>query len=128
MLLALGTRSRPLLPQIMEVASVPFCLVSMQAPLISRNTCSAKLPFFQKAVAVVVIVEFVCVQDYEEWRKWAYARDELNIQANAHSPLLSKSSAIHFNFRTQSSTSACLNTVQNQDDLNQRSTYVISLQ
>ena len=28
----------------MQVASVPLGLVSMQAPLISRSTCSAKLP------------------------------------------------------------------------------------
>ena len=50
--------SRPPLPQTMQVALVPFGLVSTQAPLISRNTCSAKLPFFQKAAAVVVIVNF----------------------------------------------------------------------
>ena len=76
----------------MQVASVPSGLVSMQAALISRSTCSAKLPFLQKAAAVVVIVEFVLIQDYEEWREGAYARDELNIQANAPSLLLSKSS------------------------------------
>ena len=31
-------------------------------------------------------------QDHEEWREEAYARDELNIRANAPSPLLPKSS------------------------------------
>ena len=76
----------------MQVASVLLGLVSTQAPLISRSTRSAKLPFFQKAAAVVVIVEFACIQDYEERREGAYARDELNIRANAPSPLLSKSS------------------------------------
>ena len=51
-------RSHPLLPQMMQVASVPLGLVSTQALLISHSTRSAKLLFFQKAVAIVVIVEF----------------------------------------------------------------------
>ena len=49
----------------MQVASVPLDLVLMQVPLISNSTRSAKLPFFQKAEAVVVIVEFARIQDYE---------------------------------------------------------------
>ena len=65
---------------------------STQVPLISRSTRSVKLPFFQKAAAVVVIVEFAHRRDYEERREGAYVRDELNIQANAPSPCLSKSS------------------------------------
>ena len=60
----------------MQVASVPLVLVSTQAPLIS---CSAKLPFFQKFTAVVVIVDFARIQYCEEWREEAYAGDELNI-------------------------------------------------
>ena len=36
-------RSRPLLPQTMQVASVPLGLVSTQAPLIPVATHSAKL-------------------------------------------------------------------------------------
>ena len=76
----------------MQIASVPLGLVSMQAPLISRSTRSAKLPFFQKAAMVVVIVEFVRIQDYDEWREGAYVQDELNTRANTPSPLLSKSS------------------------------------
>ena len=76
----------------MQVTSVPLGLVSTQAPLISRSTRSAKLPFFQKAAAVVVIVEFECIQDYEERSEGAYARDGLSIRTNAPSPLLSKSS------------------------------------
>ena len=63
----------------MQVASVPLGLVSMQAPLISHSTRSVKLPFFQKAVAVVVTVNFVCTQDYEELRKGVYAQDELKV-------------------------------------------------
>ena len=39
-----------------------------------------------------VIVDFARIQGYEERREGAYARDELNIHANAPSPLLSKSS------------------------------------
>ena len=39
-----------------------------------------------------MIVEFTRIQDYEEWREGPYARDELNIRANAPSPLLFKSS------------------------------------
>ena len=95
LLLALGselTWSRPPLPQTMLVASVPLGLVSMQAPLISRSTRSAKLPFFQKAVAVVMIADFACIQGYKERREGVYVRDKLNIRANAPSPLLSKSS------------------------------------
>ena len=84
--------SRSPLPQTMQVASVPLGLVSTQAPPISRSTGSVKLPFFRKAVAVVVIVDFACIQDYEEWREGEYARDKLNIQANAPSPLWSESS------------------------------------
>ena len=53
----------------------------MQALLISRSTLSAKLPFFQKAAAVVMIVVLARIQEYEEeeHREGAYARDELNI-------------------------------------------------
>ena len=65
----------------MQVASVALGLVSTQAPLNSCSTRPAKLPFFQKATSVVVIVKFT-----------AYARDELNILAMPPSPLLSKSS------------------------------------
>ena len=41
-----------------------------------------------------MIVEFACArtQDHEERREGAYARDELNVPANAPSPLLPKSS------------------------------------
>ena len=71
--------SCPPLPQTMQVASVPLDLVSIQVPLISHGTCSAKLSFFQKAVAVVMIVDFTCIQGYEERREGTYAQDELNI-------------------------------------------------
>ena len=57
-------RGRSPLSQTMEVASVPLGLVSTQAPLISRSTRSAKLPFFQKAAAVVVIDDFSRIQGY----------------------------------------------------------------
>ena len=50
-----------LLPQTMQVALVPLGLVSTQMPLISYSTHSAKLPLFQKAAAVIVIVDFVCI-------------------------------------------------------------------
>ena len=75
----------------MQVTLEPLGLVSTQVPLIFRSTCSTKLPFFQKAAAVVVIVEFARAY-YEERREGAYVRDELNIGANAPFPLLSKSS------------------------------------
>ena len=77
------TRSRPPSTETIQVASVPFGLVPTQAPLISRS--KAKLPFFQKAAAVVV-VDFARVQDYEERSEGAYAR------ANAPSLPLSKRS------------------------------------
>ena len=47
------------LPQTMQVASVPLGLDQC-------STCSAKLPFIQKAAEVVVIVELARIQDYEE--------------------------------------------------------------
>ena len=76
----------------MQVASVPLGLVSTQAPLISRSTRPAKLPFFQKTAAVVVIVDFarVCKTTGNGGRGRMH---ETNcIRANAPSPLLSKSS------------------------------------
>ena len=76
----------------MQVASVPLGLVATQAQLISRSTRSAKLPFFQKAAAIVVIVDFARIQGYEERKEGAYARDAVNIRANAPAPVLSKSS------------------------------------
>ena len=76
----------------MQVALVPLGLVSMQVLLISHSTHSAKLLFFQKAMPVIMIVNFACVQGYEEWRKGAYARNRLNVRANAPSPLLSENS------------------------------------
>ena len=75
----------------MQVASLPLGLVSTQALLISRCTCSATLLLFQKALAVIIVIEFVRIQDYEEQRE-GYAQDELNIRANAPSPLFSKRS------------------------------------
>ena len=59
-------------------------LVSTQAPLISCSTRSSKLPFIQKAVAVVAIVWGMVGR--------AYVRDEINIRANAPSPLLPQTS------------------------------------
>ena len=53
--------SRPLLRQMMQDALVPLGLVSTQVPLISHSTRSAKLPLFQKAAAVIVIVDFMCI-------------------------------------------------------------------
>ena len=77
-------------PVTTDDASCFGCLL-VQVPLISRrhSTRSAKLPL---AVTVVVIVEFMCIQDYEERMEGAYAQDELNIWANVPSSLLSKSS------------------------------------
>ena len=83
---------RPLSPLTMQVALMPLNLVSTQAPLISHSTRSTKLLFFQKPAAVVVIVDLVCIQDYEERREGVYAQDELSIQANTPSPLLPRSS------------------------------------
>ena len=75
---SLLTQSHPPLPQTMEVASVSLGLVSTQTPLISCSTCLAKLPLFQKAAAVVVIVDFARIF-YGEQKEGAFARDELNI-------------------------------------------------
>jgi len=70
----------------MQVASMLLGLISAQRSLISH--CTAKLPFYQKAMAVMVIVNLACIKDCEEWRKGAYAQDKWNIQANPPSPLL----------------------------------------
>ena len=70
---------------------VRFLLLALGRKL-TWSTHSVKLLFFQKAEAIVVIVEFMCIQDYKEWREGTYAWDKLNIWTNAPSPLLSKSS------------------------------------
>ena len=72
----------------MQVASMPLVFAATQATLIVRSAHSAKLLFF---AAVVVIVNLGYTQDCEEWRR-VYAQDELNIRANAPSPLLPQSS------------------------------------
>ena len=67
----------------MQVASVPLGLVSTQASLTSRSIHLAKPPFFQKPVAVVVIVDLVhlkiarnggrgCMHE-TNWIIWAHA-------------------------------------------------------
>ena len=61
LLLTLGKCLSPLRVT-MQVASVPLGLVSTQASLTSRSICLAKLPFFQKLVAVVVIVDLACLK------------------------------------------------------------------
>ena len=71
---------------------MPLGLLSTQAPLIFHSKRLANLLFFQKAVAVVMIVNLTCTKDCEEQREGMYARDKLNIQANALSPLLPQSS------------------------------------
>ena len=57
-------QSCPPLPQTMQVASVALGL-STQAPLTFRSTRLVKLPFFQKAATVIVIVKFERIQDHE---------------------------------------------------------------
>ena len=41
----------------MQVALMPLDLVSIQALLLSQSTHSVKLPFFQKATAVIAIIK-----------------------------------------------------------------------
>ena len=62
----------------MQVASMPLGLVSTQASLISCSTRSSKLPFIQKAAAIVTIV----------WGTvgGAYGWDKINIWTNTPSP------------------------------------------
>ena len=55
----------------------------------TASTYSAKQPFFQKAVAVVVIVILLHIKYCEEWSEEVYVCDKLNIWANAASPHLS---------------------------------------
>ena len=45
----------------------------------TASTHSAKLPFFQKAVAVVVIVNLLHIKYCEEWSEEVYVCDKLNI-------------------------------------------------
>ena len=63
-------------------------LPKIHPPLISHSTPSVKLPFFQKAVVVVMIVDLVRIKDCKERREG----DKLNIRANALFPLLPQSS------------------------------------
>ena len=69
----------------MQVALMPLGLVLTQALLISCSTRLLKLLFFQKATAVVTIVDLTHIKDYEGQREGAYARDKLNIRAIAPS-------------------------------------------
>ena len=69
----------PRQPLTMQVALMPFGLVSTPAPLISFSTHSAKLLLFQKAEKVVMIINHI--RDCEEQRKEAYPWEELNILA-----------------------------------------------
>ena len=75
----------PLLPLMMQVASMPLGLVSTQGPLISSSTRSLKLPFIQKVAAVIVRIVWETVGR-------TYVQDKINIQANIPSPLLTQSS------------------------------------
>lgn len=79
------TWGHPLSPMTMQVASMPVGLVSTQVPLITHNTRSAKLPFFQ-AAAVVVIVDFACIKDCDKRREGVNAWDKLNIQVQMPPP------------------------------------------
>ena len=70
-----------------QVASVPLGLVSTQAPLVSSSNT------FSEAARQLSWLSNLRVrtQDHEERREGAYAQDELDIRANAPSPLLPKS-------------------------------------
>ena len=52
-----------------QVASLPLCIVSTQALLISHGTGSANLLFFQKVMAVIEIFNFMNNKDCEKWRE-----------------------------------------------------------
>ena len=68
----------------MQITSVPLGLVSTQAPLISSSNT------FSEAARQSSYLSNLC--DHKERREGAYARDKLNIRANAPSPRLPKSS------------------------------------
>ena len=63
---------------------MPFSVVSTQALLISHTAHLAKLPFFQKTLAVVAIVNLTHIF-VRNRRKGVYTQDTLNTPANAPS-------------------------------------------
>ena len=71
----------------MQVALVSLVLVSTQAPLISH---SVNLPEICGSRCDCRLRTRIQNYEYEERREGAYARDKLNIRANASSPLFSK--------------------------------------
>ena len=72
-------------PLTMQVASMPLGFISTQASLIFCSTRLVKWVFFQKATAVIVIVNLVHI-------KIARSRGWGHIRANTPSPLLPQSS------------------------------------
>ena len=54
-------RGSPLSPLMVQIVSMLLNLVSTQALLNSRSTCSSKLPFFQKATPAITIVDLTCL-------------------------------------------------------------------
>ena len=72
LLFTLGTQTfvgRPLSPLTMQVASMLLGFVLTQALLISCSTHLSKLLFFQKAAAVVTIIDPTHIKDCEEQRE-----------------------------------------------------------
>ena len=69
----------PLSPLMLQVGLMPLGLVSIQASLISHNTHSANLLLFQKAMTVIVIVDFVHIIKLQRTlggREVGYAQDK----------------------------------------------------
>ena len=51
--------------------------INTNAPLFSCSTHSAKLSFFQKSAAVIMIVYFTCIIECKEWRERVHVQDKI---------------------------------------------------
>ena len=95
LLFTLGTQTfvgRPLSPLTMQVALMPLGLVLTQALLISCSTRLSKLLYFQKAAAVVTIVDLAHIKDCKEQREGSICTRQIEYSSIGPSPLLPQSS------------------------------------
>ena len=95
LLFTLGTRTfvgRTLSPLTMQVASMPLGLVLTQALLISCSTHLSKLLYFQKAAAVVTIIDPMHIKDCEEQRKGSICTRQIEYSSNRPLPTFPQSS------------------------------------
>ena len=95
LLFTLGTRTfvgRPLSPLTTQVASMTLGFVLTQALLISCSTRLSKLLYFQKAAAVVTIIDPTHIKDCEEQREGSICIRQIEYSSNHPLPTFPQSS------------------------------------